>query len=145
MNVTRDVIRDLLPVYYSGEASDDTKSLVDDFLAKDASFASLVKDGERAASQLGASERDPASRVLSGEAAAFNATKRALRKRTTYLAAALVFTVWPLSFSFGDQRGQGVTFVFKDAPAVALAMWVAAIVFWVAYAGQRRRTRSAGI
>jgi hypothetical protein len=142
MNVTRDVIRDLLPVYYSGEASSDTKSLVDDFLAKDESFATLVRDGERAASQLDAANDTQACGVVSGEAAAFNATKRALKRRTTYLAGALLFTVWPVSFSFGDA---GVAFVFKDAPAVALTMWIVAGVLWAAYAGQRRRTRNAGI
>jgi hypothetical protein len=34
MNVTRDVIYDLLPGYFSGDLSPDTRALVDEFLAQ---------------------------------------------------------------------------------------------------------------
>jgi hypothetical protein len=33
MNVTREVVTDLLPIYFSGEASADTKVLVEDYFA----------------------------------------------------------------------------------------------------------------
>src|SRR4029453_10715828 len=39
MTVTRDVILDLWPVYASGDASDDTRALVDAFLRGDPQFA----------------------------------------------------------------------------------------------------------
>ena len=43
MKVTRDVISDLWPVYESGEASADTKAMVEDFLAQDAAFAAALR------------------------------------------------------------------------------------------------------
>jgi anti-sigma factor RsiW len=43
MNVTRDVIYDLLPAYFSGEASADTRTIVDEFFATDAEFARMAK------------------------------------------------------------------------------------------------------
>jgi len=43
MKVTRDVVSDLWPVYESGEASADTKALVDEFLAQDAAFAATLR------------------------------------------------------------------------------------------------------
>ena len=39
MKVTRDVVTDLLPLYLSGDASDDTRRLVDDFMTTDPEFA----------------------------------------------------------------------------------------------------------
>jgi hypothetical protein len=44
MKITRDVVTDLWPLYLSGEASPDTKALVDAFLAGDPEFARLLKE-----------------------------------------------------------------------------------------------------
>ncbi len=41
--ITRDVIADLWPVYESGEASADTKAIVDAFLAADTEFARTLR------------------------------------------------------------------------------------------------------
>jgi hypothetical protein len=43
LNVTRDVVADLWPVYESGEATADTRALVDTFLASDPAFASILR------------------------------------------------------------------------------------------------------
>lgn len=45
--ISRDVVTDLWPLYRTGEASRDSKALVDEFLAEDPAFAStLHKSGE---------------------------------------------------------------------------------------------------
>jgi len=46
-NVTRDVIMDLWPVYASGEASQDTRRLVEAFLSEDRSFAHRLNQNVR--------------------------------------------------------------------------------------------------
>jgi hypothetical protein len=43
MNVTRDVVSDLWPVYEAGEASADTKALVEAFLAQDPAFGAALR------------------------------------------------------------------------------------------------------
>jgi anti-sigma factor RsiW len=43
MKVTRDVIFDLLPAYFSGEASAETRALVDEFFAADPEFARMAE------------------------------------------------------------------------------------------------------
>src|SRR5678815_2030203 len=48
MIVTRDVVRDLLPVYLAGEASADTRRVVEDFLASDQGLAAEVAEAQRA-------------------------------------------------------------------------------------------------
>jgi hypothetical protein len=42
MTITRDVIYDLLPSYFAGDVSDDTRRLVDEFLATDPEFQLLT-------------------------------------------------------------------------------------------------------
>jgi len=43
MNVTREVIVDLLPVYYSGEASPATRSLVEEYMKQDPELSQRVR------------------------------------------------------------------------------------------------------
>jgi len=43
VNVTRDVVADLWPLYEAGEASADTRALLDEFLAQDPAFASTLR------------------------------------------------------------------------------------------------------
>jgi hypothetical protein len=48
MKITRDVVTDLWPLYLSGEASPDTRALVDAFLVGDPDFARmLTENGSR--------------------------------------------------------------------------------------------------
>ncbi len=44
LEVTRDVVNDLWPLYRSGEASPDSRSLVDAFLAEDLALATQLKE-----------------------------------------------------------------------------------------------------
>jgi hypothetical protein len=47
VKVTRDVVSDLWPLCEAGEASSDTRALVDAFLAQDPSFAATLRGGLR--------------------------------------------------------------------------------------------------
>jgi len=42
MNVTREVIYDLLPAYFAGDASDDTRALIEAYFATDPEFARMA-------------------------------------------------------------------------------------------------------
>jgi hypothetical protein len=42
MNVTRDVIYDLLPAYFAGDVSADTRKLIEDFFATDPEFGRMA-------------------------------------------------------------------------------------------------------
>lgn len=46
-NVTRGIIADLYPLYVSGDASEDSRRLVETFLGQDAEFARTLKDDGR--------------------------------------------------------------------------------------------------
>ena len=46
MEITQNVILDLLPLYLAGEASEDTRKLVEDRMETDPEFADIVKKAE---------------------------------------------------------------------------------------------------
>lgn len=47
LEVTREVINDLWPLYQAGEASPDSRVLINAFLAEDQTFASILRNSER--------------------------------------------------------------------------------------------------
>ena len=49
MNVTREVVTNLLPIYFSGEASGDTKVLVEDYFRQDPDFERIARSSGNAA------------------------------------------------------------------------------------------------
>ena len=93
MKITRDVVIDLLPVYVSGEASADTRELVDEYLASDPELARSIRDDPDLA--LGSSVPAPLSK--DHEMQTFTRTKRALLLRDWPLFFAILFS----SFAFG--------------------------------------------
>lgn len=139
MKVTRDVVKDLLPVYLAGEASADTRRVVDDFLASDQPLADEVAAARRTELSLPAT----AAPALSAEKRALDATRQRLKHRTSTLAMAIFFTLAPFTATFD---GSGIRFsILRDKPTIAIAWWTAAALLWIAYIWIRRRTRVSGL
>lgn len=70
MKVTRDVVYDLLPAYFAGEVSADTRALIDEFLATDPEFAKMTERfrklfDERAPGAADGAERERLERARS--------------------------------------------------------------------------------
>jgi anti-sigma factor RsiW len=139
MNLTREIVKDLLPLYVSGEASADSRALVESFLAKDPELARLA-DALRAG-DLPALPA-PSTPIGSGRSA-LEQTKTLLRRRTRLMALALLFTGLPLSFAFDDT---GFRFLLiRDAPIAASASLAVAAALWIAFAVTRKRLRVTGL
>jgi hypothetical protein len=118
MDLHENVILDLLPAVRGGTASDESRQLVDAYLAAHPALA-------RAAAQM--PTPDPAM-----ELRALHSTRRALRRSAWEKGLALFFTLLPLSFVFDEGR---VRFVFADYPGLIVGMAVTAAAFWLrAYA-----------
>jgi hypothetical protein len=129
MNVTREVVTDLLPIYFSGEASGDTKMLVEDYFSQDPDFERIARSAAtpletlRAATPIAASaekEKRDLESVLWG-----------LRRRRWLFALSLFLTLAPLSFDFTD--GHIVSLMVRHAPWRAAFDWILAAVFWFLY------------
>jgi hypothetical protein len=129
MKVTRQVVTDLLPIYLSGEASGDTKVLVEDYFRQDPDFERIARNVAapletlRAATPIAASperkKRDLES-VLWG-----------LRRRTWLFGVGLFLTLSPLSFDF--TQGHLVPLGLRSGPWHAAFDWSLAAVLWVVY------------
>lgn len=140
MNVTREIVRDLLPLYVAGEVSGDSRAAVEEMLKADPELAAMavaLVDGTLDVRVVASAPAPIADRAL------LQQTQTLIRRRTWFLAAALFFTGLPLSSAF-DSRG--LTFLLlRDAPVTAGASVAVAVGFWIAFAAVRRRLRVSGL
>jgi hypothetical protein len=137
VNITRDVVKDLVAVYLAGEASADTQKLVEEYLKTDPELAAHVEAAR------GASLGLPPTVAPSAEKAALEATRQQLKNRTSTLVVAMVFTVLPFTFVF---NGAKITFLLtRDAPIIGVAWWATAAVMWCWHVRIRRRLRVSGL
>jgi hypothetical protein len=139
MNVTREVVTDLLPVYFSGEASGDTKVLVEDYFRQDPDFERMVRSAATPLETLRAPT--PIAAGPEKEKRDLESVRWGLRRRQWLFAGSLVLTLLPLSFHF--TQGRIVYLMVRDAPWEAAFHWSLAVPFWFLYfARLGRRTVS---
>lgn len=139
MNVTRDVVRDLVTLDLAGEASEESRALIAEYLATDPDLAAQVEAAR------GLKLRLPPPRPLPPEAErrALAETRALLKQRTSTIAVALLFTLLPLSFVFDEG---GIRFlILPDHPTIATAWWGTAAVLWLWYLRLRDRLRVSGL
>ena len=139
MKVTRDVIRDLLPLHLAGEASADTRALVEEFLKDDPEFEHMVAH-ERG--RLVAAEIPPVL-TQEDEMKTIEATKRTVKLQSLVLAGAILFSAIPFAFGFTDSRG--ARWLWAEAPAGAALSGVIGLLCWASYLGMRRGLRARGL
>jgi hypothetical protein len=136
--VTRDVIVDLLPVYLSGEASADTKRLVETYMKGDPEFAQLIKTESKVVlPNVGGAGLKPES-----ELAALAKTQKQLRRRAWHLGLAICFTLFSITFHIGPE---GVHWTWHENHLAAVITTLAALFFWAAYYHDRRRLKDTGM
>jgi anti-sigma factor RsiW len=137
VNISRDVVKDLIPVYLAGDASADTQALVESYLRTDPELANDVKAARATSLEL------PTTPTPTAERQALEATRQLLKSRTSTLVVAMIFTVLPLTFAFS---GTTITFLLiRDAPVIGLAWWVTAAIMWIWHVRIRLRLRVSGL
>jgi hypothetical protein len=137
--ISRDIILDLLPVYLAGEASTDTRKLVDEFAVTDPQIARLVR--------AGSGDSLPTDFALNlppgAETKAFLKTRKRLRRQGWIMAAAIFFTAMSISFQWNSETG--FHFTYQEAPQIAVLLSIISLIFWIAYFRYRRRFGSQAI
>src|ERR1035438_10163722 len=96
MNITREVINDLLPVYAAGEASADTIALVEEYLKQDSELNATVAKWKTYPLPAVAPE------FRSREQTTLLRTQRLLSWRSTLLGVSLLLTFLPFSARFDN-------------------------------------------
>lgn len=113
MPVHDNVILDLLPLVRGGHASSESQQLVEEHLRAHPELARMVAGIPSMTPEL--------------ELRALQRTRKVLRHSTWEKAAAMFFTVLPMTFVFEDRH---VRFLFADYPGLIVGMAVTATVFW---------------
>jgi hypothetical protein len=121
MNVTREVINDLWPVYAAGEASIDTRALVEAFLQQDPEFARLLQGrGEEALLQ-----KVPPGLSPDREAQALRRTKRLLHGWDWLLFMAMIFSCFAFGRIVADTSWDVSPVNFIVVASIAGTFWIA--------------------
>ena len=139
MNITQDVITDLLPAYLSGEASADTQALVDEFQREHPQFAAVVQAARRGLGEPLAADQRAIAPDLEREVV--RRTRAVISRQRLMLAFAIVLTLMPLSFTIG---AEGIRVLLRDEPRTAV-FWLPASALWFTYLRMQRRLKTAGL
>jgi hypothetical protein len=89
MSVSRKVILDLLPLYIAGEASEDTRILIDEYLANDPELADLAR--KMATKELPGESPVPLNKE--NEMETYKEAKRLLFQRIIFISSLLAASV----------------------------------------------------
>ena len=132
MHITRNVILDLLPLYLANELSDDSRALVEEFLATDPQLASLAEQ----ASQTMTLEPITIPLTKDDEMKSFQRTKQLMNQQSLLMAVAFFLTLLPLSIRGGSE---GIRWAWAEQPIVAGVSLVAAAILWIVYISLSRQ------
>jgi hypothetical protein len=137
MNVTRDTIIDLLPLYLSGEASSATQHLVSEFLAKDPELGTLARE-QRAALTNPLPSRATTPDL---ETRSFVRTRKRVVAQRWSFGLAWLFTAVALSTELQVENSRIVSarLALLRAPILLAVVATAAAGCWLAYFALRRR------
>lgn len=140
MNVTREVILDLLPVYVSGEASPATRALVEEYLKQDAELAQRV----RLLLADNFAKAVPPALPPELELRSLRRTRSLLGWLRWLLGLAILFSVLSLSneSSFENGHFKEFHFVLHNYPVAFWMCVVLGVACWIAYFSIRRRLRT---
>jgi hypothetical protein len=139
MKVTDEVMNDLLTLYLAGEASADTKALVESHARQNAAFASRV-EAAGALQPIRLPHSGPPSDL---ELRTLTKTRRFIFWRTVFWAGGILFTLLPLVFRF-DERGVEFLVLGRHA-GLMWFFWSIAVAAWTACYVMHRQVRRVGL
>jgi len=142
MNVTREVILDLLPVYLAGEASPATKALVEEFMQSDPELRERIRlQWAESFDKVAPTDLPPDLELRS---------LRRTRKLLAWQRWLLGFAIGLCSVALSNQSSwegghlKEFHFLIRDYPVPFTACLLLGIACWIGYVAIRRRLRTAG-
>lgn len=136
MNVTKNIITDLLPLYYAEECSEDTKHLVEDYLQKNPE----LKEQAKYFLQNPLPNQVPQSLNKNDEMKSLVKTRKLLKVRSYVMGFAILCSLAPFSFRFTE--GKFSWTILTESPVTALIYGIIAIICWAVYFTLKRKTNS---
>jgi hypothetical protein len=140
MNVTREVILDLLPLYLAGEASPATRALVEEYMLQDSEFAERVR--LQSAHQFTAVA--PSALPADLELRSLRRTRRLLSLQRWLFGFGIFFLATSLSneSQFEGWRLKEFHFLLRDYPLEFGGSLALGVACWIGYFLIRRRLRT---
>lgn len=133
MTLERDVIIDLLPAYFSGEASAATRTLVEEYFRENPEFEKKARSGVWPMEGLKAPVPAPDKEK---EKLALERARLVLETRSTFLWMAILFTAFLGLFRIHDHK---IVWVFWEDSLRGLMFVAIAVFLWVLYFFTRKR------
>ena len=133
MNISKDVINDLLPLYFSEDCSTDTMQLVEEYFETNPDF-------EKWAKRLNNNpipKEIPQSLEKADEMNSLLKTRSLLRARGIFMGFAIFFSMVPFSFVASEEYS---FFMLLDAPLSALFFAICSIPLWIGYFIVKRKS-----
>lgn len=140
MKITDNVIIDLLPIYFEGEASEDTKRFVESYFQEHPDFAKKYET----LSTEEFNQDIPLILNPEDELLILRKTKKLLKLKSFLFVMAVFTSLVP--FTFGDVSWsdiEGVHWLWTDYPEGAVYVGLVALVFWLSYYMLNKRLNSA--
>jgi ferric-dicitrate binding protein FerR (iron transport regulator) len=134
MNVTKEIIADLFPLYLEKECSLDTRALVEEYFQRHPEDA---RELQRIANTPLPGEAPPAQGL--DEARSLREARRIVRRRSWVLGFAICFSLAPFSILFTGER---TSWLLREAPGTALTYGLLALVCWIVWTVMRSRPGS---
>jgi hypothetical protein len=134
MTISRGVIDDLYPLYAAGEASADSRALIEEYLAGNPDAAASLQEPMNL---------PPVEPPPDLEVRALKRTSRLLEEKSLVGAAALTLSYVPATAEFLEQNKPQL--LYQDHPWVAMLIYLAAIGLWVRFLFVCRRVQAAGL
>ena len=140
MNMTRDVILDLLPVYLAGEASPASRALIEEYLKQDPELAQRIR--ARWAESL--AQAAPSGLPPDLELRSLQRTRRILGWQRWTFGMAIAFTAVALGvvIRFDHGRVTDIHFMLRDYPLEVGMCLIVALFCWAIYYLLKRRLRA---
>jgi hypothetical protein len=134
MTISRGIIDDLYPLYAAGEASPDSRALIEEYLAEHPGAAAALK---------GMVSLPPVEPPPDLEVRALKRTTWLLQRGNTIGAAALTVSLAPTAISY---IGQGkLHILYQDLPRGSVLIYLGAILLWAGFFFACRRAQVAGL
>jgi hypothetical protein len=134
MTISRGIIDDLYPLYAAGEASADSRALIEEYLAGNPDAAASLKEPVKL---------PPVEPPPDLEVRALKRTSRLLEEKSLLGAAALTLSYIPATAEFVQRDKPQL--LYQDHPWLAMLIYLAAIGLWVRFFFVCRRVQAAGM
>ena len=127
MTVTRDVVYDLLPAYFAGDASADSRTLVESFLQTDPEFAAMTERFRRLLAR--AAPGGARGEAAGDEARTLSRARTAARRRGEYRGLTIGYALAALALlavglsGYREDRAFVIAAAFAATAAICGAGW----------------------